>query len=549
MKTQAKKARHRVECYSLSDIVGTRRGGFFDGCACEIHDLIPQGGSFRLRNGTVETFRLSSPIGFSGSVNNNGNITGYVSSANLLYELPGTVEIGSLSEARYISDGDIDQGSTFFFTSGGCTYMMTSGRILKRSGDEFEDFDSYDALIDVTARSGAVSEDECDRATNYFTGRMAARLVMDNNNSSITLGRAPISVDAITVNGTEVDDFTQNDNVVSIGLDLYEGDVICVYARYGESSPSSLGLIGASGELGGRTYLYNQRAMYKVSLHGGALFCSAPVLVLPEGGLKRAFFCSGTLVLAIGEGLCVFDEEDGTLRIIEGLGARNAESICPCGGFAFVASDGYVTKLTISQSGEREALQAVTVKDAYDHSMRGRVLGMAFSRADRCLWTLNRSEGRNRLFVLDLESGIRSEVTCFDDPTAIVECTDCVAIICSRAIYYSSPEYTMDEREDGSYPISGAIVMNPSDLGDPFTRKRIKSIAIKASSQVTDISVVAVTDRGRVFSESRHKSYGETTLELFEPGLGLFRHISMTVGIKGYGHATLCGIELDVRSK
>lgn len=173
MKTQKRKAKRRIERYSLSDIIGTRRGGFFDGCACEIRDLVPQNGSFRLRNGTVEAFSLNSDVTFSGSVNNNGSITGYVSEANLLYELPGIMETGSPSEARYISDGDIDAERTFFFTSGGSTYMMTSGRICKRVGNEFEDYDSFYAVIDVDVKGGAVSEEECDRATNLFSGEMA----------------------------------------------------------------------------------------------------------------------------------------------------------------------------------------------------------------------------------------------------------------------------------------------------------------------------------------------------------------------------------------
>lgn len=549
MKTQKRKAKRRIERYSLSDIIGTRRGGFFDGCACEIRDLVPQNGSFRLRNGTVEAFSLNSDVTFSGSVNNNGSITGYVSEANLLYELPGIMETGSPSEARYISDGDIDAERTFFFTSGGSTYMMTSGRICKRVGNEFEDYDSFYAVIDVDVKGGAVSEEECDRATNRFSGEMAARLIMDVDGSSITLGKTPVNIHRITVNGSEIDDFTLNDGDVSLGLDLFAGDVVCIHAGYSQSSPSSLGLIGGSGELGGRNYLYSKNAMYRVSTHDGALFCSAPILTLPEGGLKRAFVCSGTLVLAIGEGLCVFDEKDGTLRTLPSEGAQSAASICPCGGFAFVASDGHITRLSISQSGEREALSTVTVKDVFDYGMRGSVLGMAYSRADRCLWTLTESDGENRIFVLDVDSGIWFEVTCFEDPTALIECEDCIAVACGERVYYSSPELDADEREDGRYPISGVLVLNPSDLGDPFSAKRIVSFAIKASDKVTGVSAELTTDRGKVFSENRKKKYGKVTFELFYPELGLFRYVSATIGITGYGQAALCDAELDVRSK
>lgn len=549
MKTLNKKAARRIERYSISDIIGTRRDGFFEGCACEIRDLIPQGDSLRLRNGTVEAFTLSSDVTFSGSVNNNGSITGYISEGNMLYELPGPDEIGDVGEARYIADGVIDTGNTFFFTAGGCTYMMVSGKICKRSGSEFEDFDSYEAVIDVALRNGILPKEEIDRATNRFTGGMTARFMMDGNGSSITFEDAPTSIYRVKVNGLDVEGFTQSGNTVSLGLDLYVGDVICVYASYDESSPSALGLIGASGELGGRTYLYSKRAMYRVSTHDGALFCSAPVLTLPEGGLKRAFFCSGTLVLSIGEGLCVFNEEKGTLRTIGGAGAQSAESICTCGGFAFVASDGYVTRLTISQSGEQETLRSETVKDIFDYRLRGRILGMAYSRADRCLWTLTESEEKGRIFVLDIESGIWFEVTCFDAPTAIVECGDCIAIICGSTVYYSSPELTSDERMDEDLPISGTLVLNPHDLGDPFELKRILSLAVKASSQVTEISAGLTTDRGRSFSEVRSRSYGDTAFELFYPRLGLFRYVSAVIGIKGFGQAALCDAELDVRSK
>ena len=141
MKTENRKAKRRTERYSLSEIIGTRRGGFYDGCAYEIRDLVPQGGSFRLRNGTLEAFTLDSDVKFSGSVNNNGSITGYISEANLLYELHGINDVGDASEARYVSDGEIDAASTFFFTSGGSTYMMTSGRMCKRNGTDFEDFE------------------------------------------------------------------------------------------------------------------------------------------------------------------------------------------------------------------------------------------------------------------------------------------------------------------------------------------------------------------------------------------------------------------------
>lgn len=549
MKTLKKKAKRTVERYSISDLIGTRRSGFFESCASEIRDLVPQGDSYRLRNGTVEAFTLDSPILYSGSVNNNGSITGYVAEANLLYELPGARETGDVSEARYISDTDINTSNTFFFTSGGCTYMMTSGRICKRDGVEFYDFDSFSAPTDVTVRDGVIKKEECYRAKNRFSGSAVMRFSADSEIDSIRFGDPPLSVDSLTVNGSELTDFTQDGDTVSLGLTLARGDVVCVNAGYAASDPSMLGLIGASGEHGGRTYLYSEDTMYRIRTVDGSLLCSGPVLTLPEGGLKRAFFCSGTLVLAIGEGICTFDEESGTLRSIGGMGAQSAQSICPCGGFAFVASDGYLTRLTISQSGESETLQTVTVKDVFDYTMRGRILGMAYSRADRCLWTLVMSEGRKRIFALDTESGIWFEITCFDDPDAIIECADCIAVVCGSTVYYSSPELDADEREDGRHPISGTLVLNPSDLGDPFRKKRIISLAVKASSKVTEVSAELTTDRKRRFSESRRKAYGETTFELFYPRLGLFSHVSATITVSGFGQAALCEAELDVRSE
>lgn len=548
MKTLKKKAKRRIERYSISDLIGTRRNGFFESCACEIRDLVPQGDSYRLRNGTVEAFTLESPVLYSGSVNNNGSITGYVAEANLLYELPGADETGDVSEARYVSDTRIDAASTFFFTSGGCTYMMTSGRICKRAGVEFYDFDSYSATVEVAAREGFISKEECDRATNRFSGKAIMSFTADGELESIRFGNAPLSVDLVTVNGSEIGEHMQDGDTVSLDIMLTRGDAVCIHASYAASDPSALGLIGASGEHGGRTYVYSGDAMYRISTADGALFCSGPVLTLPEGGIKRAFFCSGTLVLAIGEGICTFDEESGTLRAIGGVGAQNAQSICPCGGFAFVASDGYVTRLTISQSGESEALQTVTVKDVFDYTMRGRILGMAYSRADRCLWTLVASEGRRRIFALDTESGIWFEITCFDAPKAIIECADCIAVVCGRTVYYSSPELDADEREDGRHPICGVLVMNPSDLGDPFQKKRILSLAVKASSKVTEVSAELTTDRKRHFIESRRKEYGEATFELFYPRLGLFSYVSATLTITGFGQAALCEAELDVRS-
>ena len=549
MKTENRKAKRRTERYSLSEIIGTRRGGFYDGCAYEIRDLVPQGGSFRLRNGTLEAFTLDSDVKFSGSVNNNGSITGYISEANLLYELHGINDVGDASEARYVSDGEIDADSTFFFTLGGSTYMMTSGRMCKRNGTDFEDFDSFEALIDAELRGGALSEGECDRATNRFSGVMAARMTVDADCSSIVLERAPSEVYRVTVNGTEIEDHSLSGGTVTVGLDLYAGDELCIYARYPGYSLSSLGLIGGSGELGGRTYLYSEGAMYRISGHGGALFCSAPVLTLPEGGMKRAFFCSGTLVLAIGEGLCVFDEEDGTLRTIGGDGAQSASSICPCGGFAFVASDGYLTRLAISGSGESETLQTVTVKDIFDYGMRGRILGMAYLRADRSLWTLTESEGGNRIFVLDVDSGIWLEVSCFDSPTAVVDCGNCIAVVCGGTVYYSSPKLSGDERGDERHPISGTIVFNPDDLGDPFAKKRIGTLEIKVSEGITEIRAELKTDVGREFSARIEKEYGEAAEVLLRPSLGLFRHVSASIGVKGYGQAALCGAALDVRSK
>ena len=548
MKTQNKKPSRRIERYSLSDMIGTRRGGFFDKCACEIRDLVPQNGSFRLRNGTVEAFTVDSPILFSGSVNNNGNITGYVSEANLLYELMGPYNTG-VSEARYISDSSIRAEDTFFFTSGGCTYMMTSGRICKRYGDEFEDFDSFGATVDVDVKKNTVTEDECKRATNLFSGCMDIRFTLDGDGSTIRFGTPPDSVHSVTVNGTNIEDVTLDGDTLTVGCDLYAGDVVCIRAGCTASAPDSLSLTGASGENGGRTYLYSKNAMYRVSTIGDALFCSRPVLTLPEGGLRRAFFCSGTLVLAIGEGLCVFDEEKCTLRTIGGEGAQSERSICACGGYAFVASDGYLTRLTISQSGETETLRTETVRDVFDYRQRGEILGMAYSRADRCLWTLVDSDEGRRIFTLDVESGIWNEITCFSEPSAIIECEDCIAIICGRTVYYSSPDLTYDEREDGSYPISGTLVLNPSDLGDPFSEKRAVCLAVKASTQVTDIAVTLTTDRGREFTEKRKKEYGDVAFELFCPRLGLFRYVSAAITVTGYGNADLCGVELDVRSK
>lgn len=499
----------------------------------------------------MQGFSLTSDILFSGSVNNNGKISAYVSDKRCIYEIDGANENTEPNEARYISDTDLPTDDLFLFSVGGESYLFDGTKILKSYVGEFGEceFGASEAVISPLEHTTLPQKDILD-AINILTGIADLRFSLPCDTNTLTIEYAPQAVISVSSNGSVLSGTKLDGNTLTFAETLSKGNSISLTLSYPATELSELKLIGCSDESDGEAYLYSPSALYRLTKSDGGLVLSNAVLSLPEGGIRCAFFCSGVLTLAIGAGICVYDRKSGTLRLIDSDGVNSKDEICPCGGFAFISTGTRISKLSVSRSGESEELKTVTMKDTFADSRKGKILSMAYSRADRCLWTVCKMNFKNRIFVLDTDSGIWFEVTGVDDPSACFECSDSIVIVSGTTVYFTSPSMTADYRNEEYFSISGEIVLSGSDLGDPTVKKRIYDCAVNLSGPVTDFSVTVEADNGRsdTYSDTLLTDKNRLALPVFRMNVGHFSYLTIKATLTGRDNAALHDVYLGTVS-
>ncbi len=529
---------------ALSSIIGVKREGFYENCASKIKNLRPAGGTFRLRNGIMKGYPVSGEVKCAQSVNVGGYITSFLVIDRFIYEIEESGYGEEISEVRYESPYELNPSEIFFFSVGNEICFFDGKKILKYADSEF--LDTEGGIPDVEVKLPYlpfIRKTVTDEGMNLLNGRLHLSFTLPCDTSSVTFESAPAAVDYVYINGALTGGIELSGSVLALPEPRKKGDNLVISLRYSVPQLSAHGFISASEESEERAYIHSQSKLFRATSVGGFPVIQRTPLSLSAGGIKKVFFVSGIPAVAIGAGISVYDEEDGTLRLIDCEGVERASDICPAGGFAFLSTASEILKLTLTRSGEGENLVTVSMKDHFTDRDRRRNLAMAYSRADGCLYTVSESGGVRSIEVLDTESGVWFSVEGIESPKRLFECADSIVIVNDSSVWFTSPDMDSDydyETEE-FYPIKGEITLSESFLGDPMGTKRLKYLATTLSGKVASFKLCLSGDNERYdeYLITCENSWQKKLFDIFRMNIGRFKSLSLKAILSGYGDACL----------
>ncbi len=543
-----RKSNSRIRYTALSELSGVRGGGYNENAATSLKNLKPTFGSLRVRNGIERGATLDGGISYAESVNNNGRISAFIVSGSCVYEVSESSGNAEIGEARFISESPLDPERIFFFSAGGETFFFDGERFYRYESSEFLPFDGGLPTADIGRPAlPLIPANATKNGRSLLTGRVSVKMTLPCDTSSIVIEEAPLHVDSVIAEGERVEAQSLVGSVLALPEPRQKGDNLIITLSYEPESLPSLALRGASDESEGEAYIYSPTALYRFSL-SDSMPVMQRVLSLPEGGLKRAFFSEGSLLLAIGSGISVFDPESGKARLVDCDGVWDKSSICPCGGFAFLATGEEIVRLTVKGSGSGENIDVVSMKDSFSDREKRRFTSMAYSRADRTLYTVSERYGERALHALDTESGIWYEIEGSFSPVSVFECSDSVVISDGETLFFTSPEMSADRYGEEYSSIKGEITLSESFLGEVDRMKRLRSVSPALSGLIDAFSLVLRGDNG--LSDSYSVRYStpvkRNIFESIRMNIGCFKSLTLTAIIEGRDNASLKDIYLAV---
>lgn len=534
---------------NLANIRGQKEHGFYEGCLCELSDMLLRDGALVLRGGIKKLCSLGSDITLAQSVSLGGVRHSFVSDSSAVYSL----SLSGTGEATLtpVFDSGMRAPSDFIFSAGANIFAYKDRQFYILGEDGFSVAPiCYDSVLSTSLE---VPSDELYEKTNLLLGGANIEIIFPEMSNIVSLEDEVYDITSATLDEESI-----------LHMISYKGGGIAIptTANVGSSlkltvitdkiaaalGPSGLTIDGCASSDTGECYAYNDSHIFKLLNKNGSLFLTMPIFESSAKSIRSCLICAGMPAAAVGFSIGLV--KDGGLDTLECERVADKNAICSGGGGLFFDNGHEIVRLKIT--GSAYSTETAIEREGGYKSEDFITEMMVYSEGDKRIYSPVKriSDGKRLLICADTQSGVCSYITPFASPSFCFMTEEglCVADGCS--LFLMSDDERCDSDGEVTSKIEGRVLFCPSRFGEDCERKRLLSASASLGGEVESLTLTVRADNRRQDSLTYTRKDADSSRAAVvsrRMNVGVFSHADAEAIVKGYAGDSLHDLFFDLK--